>query len=248
MSLCIPQDQRRTLEELRRIPISDRGDRSNRWFGVNHGELVDTIISESENLGLRVKDMQFGISEDQGDMFGDILFDNNSFIGNAPNGTGYELGLRHSNLSRYSITMCAGLKVFVCANGLIFAEYQVARRKHTTGLAYSLRDEIKKGMLNFLTQLRINENFVNKLKNTSATDNRINRLLTEIGRADVLPWSHIGQIDKNYREETVKVPEFAERNLYAVYNSFTEIIKRRNPAEQHRCISKLKPFFDKEIA
>lgn len=248
MSLCISNEQHRTLEELRQIPISPKGDRSDRWFGVQHGQLVDTIFNESDKLGLKVKDAQFGVSEDDADLFGDILFDNNRFIGNAPDGTGYELGFRHSNLGRYSITMYAGLKVFICANGLIFSEYQVTRRKHTTGLEYFLADEIKRGLLNFLTQLKMNDNFVNSLKTTAATDNRVNRLLTEIGRAEILPWSHIGFVDKNYHEENINVPEFKDRNLFSVYNSFTEIIKRRNPAEQHRTIARLKPFFDKEIA
>ncbi len=118
------------------------------------------------------------------------------------------------------------------------------RKKHTCGI--ELDDEIKKGLLNFIYQTRIATDFVERLKNTGATDTRVNRLLTEIGRADILPWSHIGFVDDEYREPSL--PDFKPRNLFSLYNSFNEIIKRRNPSQQHKCLAQLKPFFDKEIA
>jgi len=240
--LSIPSNQRKTLDELNRIPITERGERSDRWQGVQHGELVSRIFNQANYLGLNVKSHDFGVSEDSADLFGDITFAPSKFLGDAPNGTALELGIRHSNASRFSITFVTGLRVFICSNGIVIGEY-VLRRKHTCGI--ELDDEIRKGLLNFMHQTKSAYSFVEGLKNTQATENRVNRLLTNIGREQILPWSHIGYVDAEYRNPSHD--EFKPRTMFSLYNAFTEIAKRRNPTEQHKTIGLLKPHFDKEL-
>jgi len=52
--LCIPAHSKRTLQELQEIPVTPRGGRSNRWLGVSHYDLLDTIFTECDKLDLPV--------------------------------------------------------------------------------------------------------------------------------------------------------------------------------------------------
>jgi len=45
--ISIPLNQQRTIEQLRDIPITERGDRSSRWQGVSHFDLIQKIVEQS---------------------------------------------------------------------------------------------------------------------------------------------------------------------------------------------------------
>ena len=55
--------------------------------------------------------------------------------------------------------------------------------------------------------------------------------LVEAGRRGLMPWSRLGDVDKEYRNPRFS-DEFGTENSWALLNAFTWVVKRNPPARQ----------------
>ena len=63
----------------------------------------------------------------------------------------------------------------------------------------------------------------------------------KLGREKLVPWSHIGYVDKYWQNPTHD--EFSDRNQWRMYNAVNTVVKRYNPHRQFEVVSKLKDVF-----
>jgi hypothetical protein len=224
--------KRSTLDKIA-VPAR-KGIVSDRWRGIQHGELADTIIERAEAMGLRVKSERWATLMDGAGLIGTLdIAPTPSLKISLPPGVGLSLGIRHSNNGRYALTFLAGARVFVCSNGMISEIFTPAdRRKHTTGVVLS--DTIDEGLKHFAegarTVLGREIGALQGMHLDSKDDLKAHHLLVLAGQRGLCPWSQLGKVEKLWR--TPPHPEFKARNAWSFYNAFTEVAKEFSPACQ----------------
>jgi hypothetical protein len=139
----------------RRIARADLADiqvpeASGRHMPVAHHVLGDTVVATAEGLGLQLRKERWGISNDGMRLYGALDFDPIAKL-TMPEGTGPSLGIRHANDKSISVQLTAGMRVFLCDNGVMVGEIETVRRKHTSGL--DLNSLIRDALTEYLERL-----------------------------------------------------------------------------------------------
>jgi hypothetical protein len=212
-----------TIETLRTIPVLPRPEGVGHvWRGVQHGELVDTLTCEAAGRGWNVgSDITAYLSPDQAGCFGCINLE-------IPHleipGQTLGLGWKHDNFQRKPIELYVGTTVWVCSNGMVTGEI-IMNRRHTNKL--DLRGEIETALDEYFEKAHHIPMMITAMRNRELTGAEAEHALIEAGRRGLMPWSRLGDVDREYR-----VPRFAEIGTgtsWALFNAFTYTVQR-NPA------------------
>lgn len=123
-----------TIKELKSVPITPRGDRTDRWQGVNHGELAEGVIhTMGELFEVKPINPEFYISPNQAICVGHFGLGRDEILRDKKGrkrgtelrpiellpGITAELGFRHGNDSSRALEIYPGGMVKVCTNGLV---------------------------------------------------------------------------------------------------------------------------------
>jgi len=221
-------------EQLHEITVPNReGIVSNRWVGISHGVLADTIVEAAGERGLFIAKEQWQTAGTQSaDLFGSLDFKKErgrrdrmivSPLADLelPEGMGLSLGVRHSNLGKYAITFAVGGRVFVCSNGMMVGQFTL-KRKHTTGL--NLRKEIDLALDRYVEEAPALVSAVAEFRNSTVSNDEAARILVEAGRQRVLAWSHLPDVDTQW--QTPEFPDFEDRTEWSLLNAFTYVAAR----------------------
>ena len=246
------------LHELKDIPVTPRvwhyigkdgtpkvKERSERWEGIQHYDFADAVLSAAAEKGMPVDHQRtrWGVSENGADLFGYVKF--HTEINGRPtilsqhvtNEVEPAMGLRHSNLSLFAAKATVGGDCFVCDNMAITGEVAF-NYKHTSGNVASLKDLIGVGLLKYLEKIPELGHMIESLKQRTITDTRLADTYLRAGRSHLLPWSHLGMVDKFWQNPTH--PEFArQHDGWRLYNAFNTVAKKYNPTRQIEMVSKL---------
>lgn len=200
----------------------------NRWQNIQHKPLVDMLVDEMQRNRFEIVDQQFAVGgKDNTELYAAF---NLTIPGHdAPEGMTYSMGLRHSTAMKFAITMSAGARVFICENGMMTGEF-VLGRKHTTGI--NLREELRRGVQNYVAEIDKTQSVIDGLKARALTRAWSNGIMMQAGRTGVLPFSHIGMVDAEYRNPSPDNPEAEGNTGWSLYNAFTYVIKKSSPAHQ----------------
>lgn len=234
---------------LRRIALPKRTNVSDRWAGIQHGALADTVVRGVEEFGMKVTAEKWALSKNSMGLFGgvDVTIPQpvraKYKVPELKLGTDatYALGLRHTNDGRYSLTFATGARVCICENGIMTGEF-VVRRKHTTGV--DLDRVVHVGIERFLQklgELSVNE-FAGNLKKRELDAVKADHILMEAGRDNLLPWSHIGKVAEEYGDPTFA--EFKPRTAWSLYNAFTYVAQQSGADRQMRMLAGLIPLME----
>jgi hypothetical protein len=215
-----------TREGLRDIPLERPKDAGWRWKGIQHGELVDTIITDAEERNWGVGESRFSVSNNGAELAGAIAVS----IPKAKAMDGMELGIGilTSNARKRALSIFVGGTVSVCTNGMTTGEI-VLNRQHT--LRLNLREQIQYALDDYaMAAFRI-PRVVAGMRRRDLAESEYEHTLLEAGRRGLMPWSRLGDVDREYR-----IPrfgsEFGERNSWALLNAFTWVAKRNPPRRQ----------------
>lgn len=214
-----------TYEQLADIPLTRPSRAGSVWRGVPHHDLVEAVLEECRMRKWKVNEMKFALSEDKADLAGAIALTIPSI--KAPEGMDLSLGVLTSNALRRRMRIVVGAEVRVCHNGMCTGEV-VMCRKHTSRL--DLYREVEEGLNLYLERAKTIPDTVKVLREKELPQPTADHFLLEAGRQSLLPWSRIGQVDKQYRH-----PRFAEHGkgtAWALLNAFTWVVKQSNPLRQ----------------
>ena len=161
-------DKVSSVSQLKKIPVSDRQwgklSRSDRWKGIQHGELVETVWKVLDDLySFKPLNPIFAVAPNGSGFIGGFELGREvgskgsktiepMIIEGIPQKTSYAMGLKHSNDSRSALKTCIGGRVAICDNGMVSAS-EVWKRKHTIGL--NLRDWLTEKLANFMDQRQL---------------------------------------------------------------------------------------------
>jgi len=199
--------EKKSTEDLKKIEIQRPERAGNRWKGISHYELATHVETSLKNKGIKILSETWSTDRTGQSLVGGLNLTFPLWM-DIPNikGMDYSLGIRHSNNCKHALTFAVGTQIMVCTNGLISGEF-VLSRKHTNGL--DLENEIEKGVDRFIEEAGKVENCIEQLKSRELSRLNADNYLMEAGRKRLLPWSHIGMVEKEY--ENPSFPDFNER-------------------------------------
>lgn len=228
-----------TIDQLHAIPVPSAprwSARNTRWQPVPHGQLASAALRVAQERGFELADHAWTTNPSGTDLFGSIDLVDPQL--DAPDGTRFSLGLRHSNAGNYAVGLAFGARVTVCENGLLAGSLVLAKR-HISGL--NVEDFLHDGFDRFLETRHDTHRFIDRLRTTPLDAAAVNHLLMEAARADAVPWSMLGPIDRCW--ESPPYAEFEPRTAWSLYNAFTQIIKKRSAKGQMETLLGLRDVF-----
>lgn len=231
-------------EPLKSIPVTPRGQRSQRWQGVPHYDFVTTIHSVLKRLfDLYPQREQYAVSPNGAVLLGGFeLVDSHGQPLRGPdelqNGIIYSMGFRHGNDSSRAVECSAGASVSVCENGMLTGEDRW-RHKHTTGLR--LFEFIKGGLKGFLDKIKEAGKRALNLQYSAVdpNDTMHDTGLLYLARKGILPWRLIEHVDANWRLSGDQSDDpFHPRNWWSWYNIVTDVAKRLPISQQYDALNR----------
>ena len=219
--------------------------RSDQWRGLQHHDFASRIVDTCSkfNMPVSMTKSRWGVSNEGSDLFASLSFLERE-MGRETALTKYFtsdtmpcLGLRHSNRGRFSAQMTIGASAFVCDNLIITGEF-LFRKKHTNNNAEDLDFTIRQGLMKFLAEQQGVVDMIDNLKSITMNENQVPRMYLDMARSSVLPWSHIGKVDKYWQQPTHT--EFTQDgdSGWRMYNAINTVAKEYNPVRQIEVITK----------
>tara|TARA_Y100000310_G_scaffold56232_1_gene51591 strand:+ start:27227 stop:28024 length:798 start_codon:yes stop_codon:yes gene_type:complete len=220
------------------IDLVSLPNRTRTYTPVPHGEVVDIVETEAQNMGLTVKNPVFGLARKGQQLFGAFEVVGQDHLGGEVQ---LMLGFRNSYDKSLSLGVCFGAKVFVCSN-LCFSGYAGEEgvagsisQKHTTFVYEKVMDKLHAGLSQFGIFRDAQEKFFGRLGEAKLDDDKAYATIVRAAQADAIRNADILDVAKvwNYQEhrpETEETPddwhtEFQPRNAWSLFNCFTEAQK-----------------------
>jgi len=207
-----------TLEDIAAVPAPSETDS---YKPLLHYDLaLNTMRIGEEMMGLRdfkVEKAAFGLSNEGRRMFGLVSFKNGD------TGMGLAVGFRNSYDKSMSAGFAIGGRVFVCDN-LALAGELVVMRRHTGGIIEELKDKL---VLIFHRAHQTWDSLVNdrqRMQECELSNDRAYEIIgLAYGRKLIGPRQFI-RVGWEWRRAP-RYEEFKGRNLWSLYNGFTEVYK-----------------------
>lgn len=235
-------EMKSTLRELKEIPVIKLPGSSNRWKGIQHGELVETIYEKLEERDISIKEQSwYPNGPELQRLNGSMQLEVPGV--KAVEGTSFSLGIQHSNLGDHALKFAVGAKIFICSNGMVAGDYTVKRR-HTIGV--DLMESIGIGIDTYVNRVKEIPTIINNMKETEMENVTVDRALMKAGREHLISWSRIGQVDKEYRKPTFG--EFNQKTAWSLYNAFTYTLQKM-PAHYHiKSMNRFRKIITEKVA
>jgi hypothetical protein len=218
-------------EELAAIPLPEA---TSTFKPVPHIELIETLGTELAIKGITIEKEEFAVRAD-----GSRLFSTFDLSINGIDGSQAALGLRTANDRSMSITMVAGLRVFVCDNLALQGDMIALRRKHTSGL--SLREEVRAAIENYLVHYGHLKTEVAMLAGKVLADVEAKALIHDAFMLREMPMRYLPEVSHQYFEPTHE--EFKARTAWSLHNAFTEVAKQMPMTTRMEAVTALGRFF-----
>lgn len=209
------------------------------WRPVAHAEVVSALTERARARGLRIVAERYAVMDGTlypqpgmqvslrgARLYGSLDFDPIPGVPFPP-GCRPSAGLRNSHDKSFALSILAGSRVMVCANGLLLAEH-VINRKHTSGI--TLRTEVDKALDAFLETLTGFQEVYARLRDQRLTKARGHHLVVELARAGAFSSSDILKVMEEF--EDPHHPEFGDRSAWTLYQAASETMKAQSPARQ----------------
>jgi len=204
-----------TLDELALVPVP----MPTRTFQpIPHNEFAQIIEKKGrEILNLDVRSHEYGLSRNGNQVFGLIQYQN----GNS------ELIPTTAWRSSYDKSLAAGIangkSVFICDNLALTGEF-ITIRKHTTNILRDLDNILAAAFANALLSFTRIDQDADTMRQEWITTDRGYELLGRLYGHKVLPSRIFNKAVEEWENPTH--PAFGDRNLWSLYNSCTEALKR----------------------
>ncbi len=204
------------------------------WTPVKHSTLVDMLHTELDRRGLRVKDEHYAVQRQGSQLFGTLDLDWQDTGEYAA-----AMGLRTSNDKSLSITLVAGVRVFVCSNLCYAGDLIALKRKHTKGL--DLDAELSRGLDRYQEGVVTLQGGIERLKTTPLGRGQAKQFIYDIFRQKIVPARFFSPVVESWHATTDNHPQ--AHHLWTLHNAFTSQIKTLSPAPAFRAAVRLGEFF-----
>ena len=186
------------------------------WVPVPHGNILENVQAQLGRAGMSVMQEAHGLTHGGNRYFGllEMRQDGGDF--------GIVVGVRNSHDKTFPAALVLGARVFVCDNLSFCGEVKLAR-KHTTNILRDLPQVIGRAV-GLLGDLRTSqERRFDAYRNTELSVPAAHDLVIQAVDSRVIPVTRIPDVLQEWREP--RYPEFAGRNVWSLWNGFTEVLK-----------------------
>lgn len=244
--LTIDRQTSISREGLKEVAIPYRPD-TKYWKGTQFGDFANMLmerieISEFQNtkgeaVNLTANKEEWSVGgQYRTELFGNIDITahvNGSEVVIADGAITPQLSILASNSSRVAMQLFLSGRVMVCANGMFVDKIlDSVKRKQTKNLSY--RSIIDEGLQNYVNRLdKIQEKY-DIMKDTPVNHSQYSEALISAGRRGIIAWSGLGKVDQEWKNP--RHAEFSGKDVWSLYNAFTEVSKEMSPANQIRTI------------
>jgi len=192
---------------------------SGRWHPVAHDSLLDLVEKSLEGVGTRIVGRAHALSKEGQRYFGLIQV---ASPDSEDDEAGSIIGVRNSHDKSFPAAICCGSQVFVCDN-LSFSGQVALARRHTLNIMRDLPHMTAKA-IGKLGTMRMNHNRrVASYKDHGLTTTEAHDILVKAMDARAILPTKLPKVLAEYREP--QHPEFKDRNLWSLYNAFTQVSK-----------------------
>src|ERR1022692_3275495 len=188
------------------------------WHPIAHHDFLDGVASTLARAGMHIVHESHGLSTDRNRYFGLLQITN----GSNPDDFSVVLGLRNSHDKKFPLGLVVGASVMVCDNLSFSGEIRIAR-KHTLHVQRDLPHLIERAIGKLGTLRHTQERRFTTYKQHEMTDHQAHDLVICALDARVIPVTKIPDVLNEWR--TSRHPEFSERNVWRLFNAFTETLK-----------------------
>ena len=205
------------MEQLRGVATPDA---TPTWTPVAHHALVDSVKGALVSSGAEIVKEEHALYRDGARYFGLLHLGENNDGGNTV------VGIRNSHDKTFPAGLSLGNHVFVCDN-LSFSGDVVVRRKHTRFIGRDL-DRLIYSAVGKLADLRQKQlvRFA-AYKGRELCDIEAHDLIIRALLARVVSGEQVAKVVGEWRKPGHE--EFAPRNVWSLFNDFTEILKGTAP-------------------
>jgi hypothetical protein len=168
-------------------------------------------------VNLRIGNESHALSADENQYFGLI-----ELLGSEERDYNLVVGIRNSHNKTLPIGLVAGTSVFVCDN-LSFNGSVRLMRRHTSNAQRDLPFLVSRGVGKLMQMWNQNDQRIAAYKECRIKDKTMHDLVIRAVDAQVCTNRMLPMILKEWREPRYEC--FAEKNCWAAYNSFTEVLK-----------------------
>jgi hypothetical protein len=199
------------------------------YHPVAHKELIHFVRERIDaTLGMTIKNERYGLSRKAQDghrqqMFGVITLD----AGNDENGL--SIGLRNSYDKSLSVGISSGAKVFVCDNLCFSGDAMVVLRKHTLNVWRDISLNVDKALRESEGHYIEMNRQLEAMKHIPVSYDAGGDLVGRAMLYEVLKPQQATVTLRDWRKPRHEA--FAERNLYSLYNCFTQGLKKGQAGE-----------------
>lgn len=224
-----------TEEQLYNVPLPEA---TASYSPVSHKHIIEGIKETVDQSNLQIVGTQYQTNHNGEALVGYFDLGNDSDIFN------YRFAFRNSYDKSMSVAFVAGTSVMICSNGMIVGETQFIR-KHTGSVAAELAEKIKRVSGELDNVLHTAERHAIQMQNINLNPTQVAELC---GR-----WFMEQEIIRSSQLNIIKAqlknpdhPEFAESNLWSLYNHATHALKKTAPYDYLNKYKDLHNFVEAE--
>jgi hypothetical protein len=190
------------------------------WTPVPHFALVKSVRGALTDSGAEIVKEEHALYRDGARYFGLLHLGENNDGGNTV------VGIRNSHDKTFPAGLSLGNRVFVCDN-LSFSGDVTVARKHTRFIGRDL-DRLIYAAVGKLADLKVKQaaRFV-AYRNYGLTNPEAHDLIIRALLARVISGEGVAKVVGGWREPEHE--DFRLRNVWSLFNSFTEVLKGINP-------------------
>jgi hypothetical protein len=190
------------------------------WTPVPHCTLVKSVRGALTDSGAEIVKEEHALYRDGARYFGLLHLGENNDGGNTV------VGIRNSHDKTFPAGLSLGNRVFVCDN-LSFSGDVTVARKHTRFIGRDL-DRLIYAAVGKLADLKVKQAArFTAYRNFGLTNPEAHDLIIRALLARVISGEGIAKVVAGWREPEHE--EFRVRNVWSLFNSFTEVLKGINP-------------------
>ena len=210
-----------TMEDLNRVPVTEQGDRSDRWQGVQHGELVQAVADGFAEAGMPPTDIRLAVQKTGHAVVGGMVLETppEARIEALP-AMDLSVGFVSCNNSRVAMRGAIGSEVRVCGNGMCTGEFTWSR-KHTNGA--NLQEWVQEGIAQYQNGLQEHTRRIGDLGEVEFDRPMANEAIVQLASRNAISWKNAGKVYRLW--ERPEFAEFGRETAFNFYQAFNSVVK-----------------------
>ena len=205
-------------DEACRVPLPEP---TSSYRPVSNHDLIGLIRSKIDQmLDSEIASESYGLGQKDQQLFGVITLRGRD---DRPKENGLSIGFRNSYNKSLSVGIASGARVFVCDNLCFSGSSMVVMRKHTRNVWNDLVGHVESALFDCDAHYREMNSAIRRMTEVEITHDRGYAILGQAqGHKVLLP----RQAKVAYKDwDKPRHSDFAKKNLWSLYNCFTEGLK-----------------------